>query len=204
MQVVLASRNEKKKKELQSLLDSLFPQIDVLTLDDIGMTDEIVENGSTFEENARLKALAVARKGYIGIGDDSGLSVRALNGEPGIFSARYAEIKGYGVGHNDALNNELLLKNMEGVEDRYAEFICAICCMFPDDIEHPIAVEGICEGSILTELHGESGFGYDPLFWVPSLGRTFAQLDGQEKNTVSHRGRAVRALAMALKRRYEV
>lgn len=204
MQVVLASRNEKKKKELQTLLGQLLPQIEVLSLDDIGMTEDIVENGSRFEDNARLKALAVAKMGYIGIGDDSGLSVRALHGEPGIFSARYAEVKGYGVGHNDSLNNELLLKNMEGVEDRYAEFVCAICCMFPDDMENPIAVEGICEGSILTELHGESGFGYDPLFWVPSLGRTFAELDSQEKNTVSHRGRAVRALAMALKRRCEV
>ena len=203
MQVVLASRNEKKKGELQTLLGQLLPGIEVLSLDDVGITEEIVESASTFEENARLKALAVAKTGYIGIGDDSGLSVRALNGEPGIFSARYAEIKGYGVGHNDSLNNELLLKNMEGVQDRYAEFVCAICCMFPEDMDRPISVEGICEGSILTELHGESGFGYDPLFWVPSLGRTFAELDGQEKNSVSHRGRAVRALAMALKNRFE-
>ena len=187
MKIVLASRNAHKIKELQTLLSQYIEDIEILSLDDVGIFDEIEENGSTYLENAMIKAKAAAKSGYIGMGDDSGLSVRALDGAPGIYSARYS-------GGDYAANNELLLKNLEGVSDRFAEFVCTIACVFPDGRE-PICVEGRTQGVILEELRGNEGFGYDPLFYYEPFGKTYAELTYEEKNSISHRCKAIEALA---------
>ena len=193
MEIVLASRNKHKISELQALLGKYVPDIKILSLDDIGFEGDIVEDGSTFSENAMIKARAVASRGYIGIGDDSGLSVRALDGAPGIYSARYAGEHG-----NDRANNELLLKNLANKTDRYAEFVCTIALVFPDGRE-PIEVEGRTGGTILESPVGKAGFGYDPLFFYEQFGKTFAQLTSEEKNSISHRGKAIEALAVKIK-----
>lgn len=193
MKIVLASRNKHKIVELQTLLGQYVDGVEILSLDDIGFFDDIDENGETFAENALIKAEAVARRGYIGVGDDSGLSVRALGGAPGIYSARYAGEHG-----NDQKNNEKLLEELSGVTDRYAEFVCAIACVFPDGREN-ICVEGRCEGEILHSPDGEGGFGYDPLFYSVKGGKSFAALSADEKNSVSHRGIAIGLFAKALK-----
>ncbi len=195
MKIVLASRNKHKIFELETLLGRYIEGIEILSLDDVGYTEEIVEDGLTFEANAMIKAKAAAKSGYIGLGDDSGLSVRTLGGEPGIYSARYAGDHG-----NDAANNALLLEKMKDESDRYAEFVCAIACVFPNG-EESLCVKGVCGGQILREPDGKGGFGYDPLFYYEEAGKTFAALTAEEKNEVSHRGRAVRALAEELLRR---
>lgn len=194
MKIVLASRNAHKIKELQTLLSKNIEGIEILSLDDVGIIDDIEENGATYEENALIKAKAAAKSGYIGVGDDSGLSVRALGGAPGVFSARYAGVHG----DNDA-NNAVLLKNLEGESDRFAEFVCTIACVFPDGRE-PIVVEGRTAGVIIDTLQGDGGFGYDPLFFYEPYGKTFAQLSADEKNAISHRGKAIEAFAKELKK----
>ena len=143
MKIVLASRNRHKIAELETMLRGYLPEVELLSLDEVGITDEIEENGSTFEENALIKAKAAAKSGYIGIGDDSGLTVEALGGAPGIYSARYAG--GHG---DDEANRQLLLHNLAGIADRRAAFVCAIACVFPDGRE-PIVVTGRCDGKIL-------------------------------------------------------
>ena len=189
-EVVLASRNRGKIRELERLLcEELGDSIVLRSLDDIGFAEEIEENGTTFAENALLKANAVAAKGYIALADDSGLCVEALDGAPGVFSARYAGAHG-----DDAANNVLLLKNLEGKDNRNAAFVAVFACAFPDGRE-PIVAEGRVAGEILTAPRGEGGFGYDPLFYYAPLGKTFAELDREEKNGISHRGEAVRAFA---------
>ncbi len=195
MKLVLASRNKHKIGELQALMRKFIPDIEILSLDDIGFEGDIVEDGSTFEENACIKAYAVAKLGYIGVGDDSGLEVRALHGEPGIYSARYAGEHG-----NDALNNELLITKLKGVEDRYAEFVCTIACVFPEDMERSYFYRGATGGKIIDEHRGEGGFGYDPLFYYEPFGKTFAEMSADEKNSISHRGKAVELFAMGLKK----
>ena len=195
MKIVLASRNKKKIKELETLLSEYIEGIEMLSLDDVGIYGEIEEDGESFAENALIKASAAARSGYIGIGDDSGLEVDALGGAPGIYSARYAGEHG-----NDAANNALLLKNLEGVENRRARFVCAIACVFPDGSE-PISVFGTAEGEMISEYRGEGGFGYDPLFYFPPLDKTFAELTAEEKNKISHRSCAIRLFAEALRER---
>ncbi len=192
MKIVLASRNKKKIAELQTLLGEYIEDIEILSLDDVGIHGEIEENGESFAENALIKANAAATSGYIGIGDDSGLEVYALGGAPGIYSARYAG--GHG---DDEANNQLLLKNLEGVADRSARFVCALACVFPDGRES-ICVIGKAEGEIISEYRGEGGFGYDPLFYFPPLGKTFGELSAEEKNKVSHRSDAIRRLAEKL------
>lgn len=192
MKIVLASRNAHKIGELQTLLSQYIKDIEILSLDDVGIFDEIEENGSTYLENALIKARAAAKSGYIGMGDDSGLSVRALGGAPGVYSARYS-------GGDYAANNALLLKNLEGESDRYAEFVCTIACVFPDGRE-PICVEGRTEGVILESLRGEGGFGYDPLFYYEPYKKTYAELTYDEKNSISHRCKAVEALAAEFKK----
>ena len=187
MKIVLASRNVHKIKELQTLLSQYIKDIEILSLDDVGIFEEIEENGSTYLENAMIKAKVAASSGYIGMGDDSGLSVRALGGAPGVYSARYS-------GGDYAANNSLLLKNLEGVTDRFAEFVCTIACVFPDGRE-PICVEGRTEGLILEELRGNEGFGYDPLFYYEPFGKTYAELSYDEKNSISHRCKAIEKLA---------
>lgn len=193
MKIVLASRNKKKIAELQTLLGEYIEGIEILSLDDVGILGEIEENGNSFSENALIKARAVAESGYIGIGDDSGLEVDALGGAPGIYSARYAG--GHG---DDEANNQLLLKNLEDKTDRSARFICALACVYPDGRED-ICVIGKAEGEIISEYRGEGGFGYDPLFYFPPLGKTFGELSAEEKNRVSHRSDAIRKMAEKLK-----
>jgi XTP/dITP diphosphohydrolase len=195
MKLVLASHNKKKIVELQSIVEQLLPGVQVLSLTDIGLDDDIVEDGASFSENALIKARAAAAAGYIGVGDDSGLCVRALDDAPGIYSARYAGEHG-----NDDANTALLLKNMEGVSDRYAEFRCAIACAFPDGSE-PIVVLGKVAGEITHEPSGNGGFGYDPVFYYPPDGMTLAELDAKRKNEISHRGEALRLFAAALAER---
>ncbi len=195
MKLVLASKNKKKIAELQSILTELLPSAQVLSLADVGMEDEIVEDGASFEENALIKARAAAALGYIGVGDDSGLCVDALGGEPGIYSARYAG--GHG---DDQANTAHLLKKLQGVKDRSASFRCVIACVFPSDDE-PIVVQGEVKGQITDAPSGNGGFGYDPVFYYPPYGCTLAEVDAQRKNSISHRGMALRAFAKALAQR---
>lgn len=209
MKIVLASRNAKKIRELETLLaENTSMHIEVLSLDDIGYTEEIVEDGASFEENAWIKASVPASLGYIGIADDSGLTVDALDGAPGIFSARYA-----GEEANDAVNNQKLLREMENVPDekRGAAFVSVVACVFPKEYAVDIPAElrvlqdgwngftvrGECRGTILREKRGCDGFGYDPLFYVEEKGRAFAEMTSDEKNAISHRGIAMRAFCRA-------
>jgi XTP/dITP diphosphohydrolase len=195
MKIVLASQNKKKIVELRTLLSALIPDIEILSLGDVGITGDIVEDGDSFEANALIKARAAAASGYIGVGDDSGLCVEALGGAPGIYSARYAGEHG-----DDEANNELLLKNLEDKTDRSARFVCCIACVFPEKYGYePIVVRGYVEGEILKERHGDGGFGYDPLFYFPEFNKTLAEITPEEKNKVSHRGNAIAAFAEKLK-----
>ncbi len=199
MKLVLASRNRKKIGELKALLSKHFAEVEILSLDDVGITEEIEEDGETFEENALIKARVAATSGYIGLGDDSGLTVDALDGAPGIYSARYAARRNYAGDHDDEGNNQALLKDLADVPptERTAAFVCTIACVFPDGRE--LVVRGEAKGSILYEYAGNGGFGYDPLFYYEPLGKTFAELSPEEKNAISHRGRAIELLAEALK-----
>ncbi len=199
MKIVLASQNKHKIGELRALLSKHIPDIEVLSLEEAGFTGEIVEDGETFEDNAYIKAKAAASTGYVGIGDDSGLSVRALGGAPGIYSARYAGEHG-----NDEANNTLLLKNLEGVADRHAEFVCVIACVFPDSEDNGLFCRGATEGVIIDEYKGQGGFGYDPIFFYEPMGKTFAQMSAEEKNAISHRGKAIELLAEKLKNNQNV
>ena len=193
--MVLASRNKGKLRELQALLtECLGDVIELRSLDEVGIFGEIEENGATFAENALIKARAAAASGYIGLADDSGLAVSALDGAPGVYSARFAGEHG-----NDAANNALLLEKLVGVEDRSAAFVCAFACVFPDERE-PIVAEGRVEGVILEAPRGEGGFGYDPLFYYPAFEKTFAELSADEKNKISHRGEAIERFAQLFAR----
>jgi XTP/dITP diphosphohydrolase len=194
MRIVLASRNRHKISELQALMSKYIDGVEILSLDDVGITGEIDENGDSFRANSLIKARAAAASGYIGVGDDSGLSVRALDGAPGIYSARYAGEHG-----DDAANNALLLRNLADKDDRYAEFVCAVALVFPDGRE-PITVEGRTGGVIIDEARGNGGFGYDPYFYYEPFGKTFSQMSFEEKNSISHRGKAIEALARELKK----
>lgn len=191
IKVVLATRNKHKINEFKTFFKELSDlDITVLSLDDIGYYGEIEENGSTFEENAISKASVPARLGYIGIADDSGICVDALDGAPGIYSARYS-------GGSDEDNNDLLLKELEGKSDRGAKYVCAMACVFPDHLRD-FTVRGECYGRILTERHGDGGFGYDPLFYYEPFGKTFAEVELSKKNKVSHRGVAMRSFISKL------
>lgn len=190
MKVVVASNNKFKIAELYSFMKAYYPDIEILSLKDIGYTDEIVEDGTTFEENAVIKAKTIAKLGYTAIADDSGLMVDALNGEPGVYSARYA-----GEPCNDVRNNEKLLKAMEGLDSskRTAKFVSVIACVFPDG--KTITARGECPGVILTACRGTGGFGYDPLFLYEPLGKTYAEITQDEKNSISHRSKSMAAFA---------
>ena len=200
MKIVLASRNRKKIAELRALLSESFAELEILSLDDVGITGEIEENGASFEENALIKARVAASSGYIGVGDDSGLTVDALDGAPGIYSARYAERCGEPGVHDDEANNRVLLRRMEDLPDerRGGAFVCCIACVLPDGRE--LTVRGSCPGRLLRAYRGEGGFGYDPLFLYEPLDKTFAELTPEEKNAISHRGKAIRAFAERLGR----
>ena len=199
MKLVLASRNQKKIAELRTLLREFFPDAEVLSLDDIGYTGDIEENGTTFEENAMTKAEVAASSGYIGIADDSGITVDALNGEPGVYSARFAAMHNYAGGHDDEANNQLLLELLKDTPDdqRGAAYVCCVACVMPDG--HKFTVRGEVRGRLLREYHGDGGFGYDPLFFYEPFGKTFAEVSAEEKHSVSHRGDAMKKFAETLK-----
>jgi len=185
IKLVLASRNRGKLKELKALLESL--PVEVASLEDYPQIAEVAEDGVTFAENAVKKARAVAAAtGLFALADDSGLEVDYLNGAPGVFSARFA-----GEGHDDRANNEKLLRLLAGVppEKRTARFRCVVAVAAPGGEVY--TAEGTCAGVIAAEPRGNRGFGYDPLFFVPQLGKTFAELDPEVKNTISHRARAL-------------
>ena len=183
-EMVLATGNKGKLAEFQRLLEGL--DIQVHSMKEYPQIGDIVEDGTTFAENALKKARAVCNAtGKPALADDSGLMVDALDGAPGIYSARFA-----GEGHDDAANNAKVLELMKDVpdENRGAQFFCAIAMVLPDGREY--TVEGFCRGTLLRALQGEGGFGYDPLFYVAELDKTFAQLTMEEKNAISHRGMA--------------
>ncbi len=167
--------------------------IDVISLAEAGITDAPEETGVTFAENALIKADAACKAtGMPSVADDSGLVVDALGGAPGVYSARYG-----GDGLNDEERYLLLLKNMEGKEQRDARFVSSIACRFPDG--NLITAEGSCEGRIMDGPVGSGGFGYDPVFCVAEIGRGMAELTSEEKNAISHRGRALRAFTEKLR-----
>ena len=194
MKIVLASRNKHKIAEWQATLGKYIDGVEILSLDEVGIYGDIVEDGETFEENALIKARAAAGSGYISIGEDSGLSVNALDGAPGVYSARYAGEHG-----DDRANNEKLLSELSDKSDRGAKFVCTIGCVLPDEPEKGYIFRGETEGVIIDEYRGAGGFGYDPLFLYEPSGKTFAELSGEEKNAISHRGRAIELFAEFLK-----
>jgi XTP/dITP diphosphohydrolase len=199
MKLVLASRNQKKIGELRTMLQEHFPGVEVLSLDDIGYEGDIEENGTTFEENALTKARVAASSGYIGIADDSGITVDALNGEPGVYSARFAAMHNYAGGHDDEANNQLLLELLRDTpeEKRGAAYVCCVACVMPDGSS--FTVRGEVRGRLLREYHGTGGFGYDPLFYYEPFGKTFAEVPAEDKHSVSHRGEAMKKFAEKLK-----
>ena len=190
MKLVLASQNKKKLAELDTILSQLGVQ--VCSEAEAGVNVEVEETGTTFEENSLLKAKAVMEaSGLPAVADDSGLCVDALNGAPGVYSARYG-----GEGLDDTGRYRLLLENMRGQMPRTAKFVSVITCCFPNgDV---ISARGECPGTIAFAPMGEGGFGYDPVFFVPSLKKTFAQLTAEEKNAISHRGKALKAFGEKL------
>jgi XTP/dITP diphosphohydrolase len=185
--IVLATRNKGKTREIRELLKS-FP-IEIKNLDDFGPIPEVEEDGETFDDNAYKKAAFAARVlGYPAMSDDSGLVVAALGGKPGVRSARYA-----GETATDAENCEKLLREMKGKQDRSAAFECVISIAIPTGAA--LTYEGRCEGELLESPQGENGFGYDPLFFFPAFGKSFAEVPMAEKNRVSHRGKALQEVA---------
>lgn len=190
MNIVFATNNRHKLEEFRQIVG---PQFNVLSLADIGCDDDIPEDCPTLEGNAIQKARWVKeRYGYDCFADDTGLEVNALNGAPGVRSARYAP----GDGHDSAANMNLLLHNMENVADRKARFRTVMALMI--GTEPPRLFEGIVEGVILEAPRGKGGFGYDPVFMPDGLDRSFAECSAEEKNAISHRGRATRALVTYL------
>ena len=184
--LVLATKNRGKVSEFKDLFRAF--DFEVKSLNDFGPIPPVIEDGETFEDNAVKKAQFTAKVlGLPAIADDSGLTVKALGGEPGVFSSRYA-----GEGATDDANNIKLLKAMKGIEHREAAFICILAIAVPRG--PALIYEGTCEGLITQEITGTQGFGYDPIFYYPPLNKTFAQMSAPEKNGVSHRGRAIAEL----------
>ncbi len=205
MDFILATNNMKKLAEMQRILSPLG--INVVTAKMLGITlPEVVEDGDTFEANAKIKAESACKiTGLPAIADDSGLCVDYLGGYPGIYSARFANIEIHGdecvdneKNADDEDNNNLLLEKLQGVaeSDRTAYYVCAISCIFPDGKD--ISVRGECHGIIGFERDGNAGFGYDPLFIIN--GKSFGKYEGEEKDKISHRGKALRSLAEELKK----
>ena len=187
---VLATHNAGKLREMREILSELG--LEVLAPEDVGVTVDVEETGTTFAENAMLKAKAICGlTGLPAIGDDSGLCVNALNGGPGVYSARYG-----GAEISDEQRNKLLLESVKGQGTRDAHFACAIACAFPNGDE--ITAEGRCDGVISYIPMGTGGFGYDPVFNYPPKLKTFAQMTPEEKSEISHRGKALRAFAEKL------
>ena len=186
--IIFATGNQDKMKEIRMILENLG--IPVSSMKEAGIDVDIVEDGTTFEENAMIKAEAIAKlTDAIVLADDSGLEIDYLNKEPGIYSARYA-----GTDTSYEIKNNLLLQRLEGVPDekRTARFVCAIAAVFPDGSKE--TVRGTIEGRIGYEIAGEHGFGYDPIFYLPEYGCTTAELDPEKKKELSHRGKALRLM----------
>ena len=191
--VIFATGNEGKMKEIREILGDL--DIELLSLKDAGIHADIVEDGKTFEENAQIKAKAICDlTGEIVLADDSGLEIDHLNKEPGIYSARYM-----GEDTSYHIKNAKLIELLEGVQDeeRTARFVCSIAAAFPDG--NIRTVREAMEGRIGYEERGENGFGYDPIFYLPEYGCTSAELSMEEKNKISHRGKALRAIKDVLR-----
>lgn len=192
--LIVASNNAHKIKEIKEILGD-FP-LEIISLKEAGIDIDVEENGSTFAENAHIKAMEIYKlvKDSMVLADDSGLSVDILNGEPGVYSARYSG--GHG---NDKKNNEKLLSKLKGVEfeKRSGKFICAIELII--DENKIINVQGEVRGYIIEEEKGNNGFGYDPLFYIPKFDKTMAQMSAEEKNSMSHRGEALKRLKEEIK-----
>ena len=190
MKLILASNNQKKLVEMREILSQLG--FDVVSQWDAGLNIEVEETGETFAENAFLKADAVCKaSGMPAIADDSGLVVDALDGAPGVYSARYG-----GEGLDDVDRYILLLENMKDISNRAAKFVSAIVCVFPNgDV---LSAEGECLGEILHSPRGDGGFGYDPVFFVHEASRGMAEITAEEKNTISHRAKALREFCVNL------
>ena len=187
MRFVLATHNPGKLREMGEILKDFG--IEVVSPRDLGITVDVEETGTTFAENAMLKAKAICQAtGLPAIADDSGLCVDALNGAPGVYSARYG-----GEGLDDRGRYMLLLSSLRGAPTRAAHFACAVACAFPNG--DTLTAEGRCDGSIAYAPLGDGGFGYDPVFLLPGTGTTFGQLTQEEKSAVSHRGRALKDFA---------
>jgi len=185
--IVLATRNKGKTREIKALLKE-FP-IDIKNLDDFGPIPDVIEDGKTFDDNAYKKAAFTAKiLGYPAMADDSGLCVEALDGAPGVYSARYA-----GENATDADNVKKMLTDLDGIENRNAAFQCVISIAVPTGAA--LTYEGECKGILTKEPMGDNGFGYDPLFFYPDFNKTFAQLTLEEKGQVSHRGKALKEIA---------
>ncbi|MBD5494323.1 MAG: XTP/dITP diphosphatase [Lachnospiraceae bacterium] len=193
--IVFATGNQGKMREIRQILKDM--DVEILSMKEAGIEIDIAEDGTTFEENAIIKAKAVAAKTeHIVMADDSGLEVDYLNKEPGIYSARYmGEDTPYDI------KNANLLKRLEGVEDdkRTARFVCAIATVLPDG--EILTAHGVIEGRLAYEPAGEKGFGYDPILYLPEYGCTCAELSEEDKNAISHRGRALRAMKEKLEKR---
>lgn len=191
MKLAIATNNQHKLQEIRAILGDSFEEL--LSLKDLGIDVDVEETGTTLEENALVKARAIlALSGIATLADDTGLMVDVLNGAPGVYSARYA-----GEEHNDAKNRALLLKNLDGVKDRSAHFATVIALCYPDG--KTLTASGRVNGEILLSERGTEGFGYDSLFFSTELGKTFAEATQAEKNSVSHRGRALRAMLELVK-----
>lgn len=196
--LIFATGNAGKMKEIRMILADM--DYEILSLKDAGIDIEIDENGATFEENAIIKASTIAKAtGCLTLADDSGLEVDALNKEPGVLSARYM-----GEDTSYDIKNRSIIQRLEGIEgeDRSARFVCVIAAVYPDGSTH--TSRGTIEGVIAHEPSGEQGFGYDPIFYLPEYGRTTAELEPQEKNAISHRGKALRAIKEVLRAKEEV
>lgn len=193
--IIFATGNENKMKEIRMILSDLG--MPILSMKEAGVFADVVEDGTTFEENALIKAKEIARRveNCIVLADDSGLEIDYLNKEPGIYSARYA-----GEDTSYDIKNNLLLSRLEGVPDekRTARFVCAVAAVFPDGTTE--VVRGTIEGRIGHEIVGENGFGYDPIFYVPEYGCTTAEMDPVKKNELSHRGNALRAMRIIMEK----
>ncbi len=192
--VIFATGNEDKMKEIRSILADTYPEI--LSMKEAGINIDIAEDGKSYEENSLIKARAVAAEaGVLVLADDSGLEIDFLNKEPGVYSARYM-----GEDTPYRIKNANLISRLEGVpeEKRTARFVCAIAAVFPDGRE--LTVRAAIEGVIGYQAKGSNGFGYDPIFYVPELGKTTAEMTEEEKNLVSHRGKALRLMKEELRK----
>lgn len=189
MDILVATNNENKLREIRAIMQDGYR---IISLREKGIVSDPEETGLTFEENARIKAYhGLLMSGMPCMADDSGLEVLALRGAPGIQSARYSGVHG-----DDEANNRLLLKNLENKKDRRARYVCVICVVYPDGRE--FISRGECVGRIMYSPRGHNGFGYDPLFFCPEYGKSYAEITADEKNRISHRSKALREMRKIL------